>query len=116
MYQVTRERVERGLKHEADRLLPGQVGELAVIEYGDVRPAFVGESNGRKFRHGAGHELFPGAGIESPRPTGMLPGLEHDLAVIEYGDHPVVEPDKVKRPVLAAAQLGQRDEPPLRGR
>ena len=35
MDQATRERVERELRHEADRLLPGQVREVSVIEYGD---------------------------------------------------------------------------------
>ena len=35
MDQVTKERVQRELKEEADKLLPGGVREVAVLEYGD---------------------------------------------------------------------------------
>jgi hypothetical protein len=35
MDQVTKERVQRELKEEAGKLLPGEVREVAVLEYGD---------------------------------------------------------------------------------
>ena len=35
MDQATKERVQRELKEEADKLLPGGVREVAVLEYGD---------------------------------------------------------------------------------
>ena len=35
MDQVTKERVQRELKAEADKLVPGGVREVAVLEYGD---------------------------------------------------------------------------------
>jgi hypothetical protein len=61
MDQVTKERVQRELKQEADKLL--------------------------------------GAGVRQ-------------VAVLEYGDDPIVEPGEVMVRVLTAAQPGARDEPP----
>ena len=63
MDQVTKERVQRELKQEADKLLPGAVRELAVLE---------------------------------------------------YGDDPMVEPGEVMVRVLTTEQPGERDEPPKR--
>jgi len=61
MDQVTKERVQRELKEEAGKLLPGEVREVAVLE---------------------------------------------------YGDDPMVEPGEVMVRVLTAEQPGERDEPP----
>jgi hypothetical protein len=61
MDQVTKERVQRELKEEAGKLLPGGVREVAVLE---------------------------------------------------YGDDPMVEPGEVMVRVLTAEQPGERDEPP----
>jgi hypothetical protein len=61
MDQATKERVQRELKEEADKLLPGGVREVAVLE---------------------------------------------------YGDDPMVEPGEVMVRVLTADQPGERDEPP----
>jgi hypothetical protein len=61
MDQVTKERVQRELKQEAGRLLPGEVREVAVLE---------------------------------------------------YGDDPMVEPGEVMVRVLTAGQPGDPDEPP----
>jgi hypothetical protein len=61
MDQVTKERVERELKEEAGKSLPGEVREVAVLE---------------------------------------------------YGDDPMVEPGEVMVRVLTAEQPGDRDEPP----
>jgi hypothetical protein len=61
MDQVTKERVERELKEEAGKSLPGEVREVAVLE---------------------------------------------------YGDDPMVEPGEVMVRVLTAEQPGERDEPP----
>jgi hypothetical protein len=61
MDQVTKERVQRELKEEAAKLLPGGVREVAVLE---------------------------------------------------YGDDPVVEPGEVMVRVLIAEPPGERDEPP----
>lgn len=61
MDQVTKERVQRELKEEADKLLPGGVREVAVLE---------------------------------------------------YGDDPMVEPGEVMVRVLTAGQAGEREEPP----
>jgi hypothetical protein len=63
MDQVKKERVQRELKQEADKLLPGGVREVAVLE---------------------------------------------------YGDDPMVEPGEVMVRVLTAEQPGERDEPPKR--
>jgi hypothetical protein len=61
MDQVTKERVQRELKEEADKLLPGGVREVAVLE---------------------------------------------------HGDDPMVEPGEVMVRVLIAEQPGESDEPP----
>jgi hypothetical protein len=61
MDQVTKERAARELKEEADKVLPGEVREVAVLE---------------------------------------------------YGDDPMVEPGEVMVRVLTAEQPGDRDEPP----
>src|ERR1700683_2949742 len=61
MDQVTKERVQRELKEEAGKLLPGGVREVAVLE---------------------------------------------------YGDDPMVEPGEVMVRVLTAEEPGERDEPP----
>jgi hypothetical protein len=61
MDQVMKERVQRELKEEADKLLPGGVREVAVLE---------------------------------------------------YGEDPMVEPGEVMVRVLTVEQPGERDEPP----
>ncbi len=61
MDQVTKERVQRELKEEADKLFPGGVREVAVLE---------------------------------------------------YGDDPLVEPGEVMVRVLTAERPGERDKPP----
>lgn len=42
----------------------------------------------------------------------LLPGGVREVAVLEYGDDPMVEPGEVMVRVLTAGQPGERDEPP----
>jgi hypothetical protein len=42
----------------------------------------------------------------------LLPGGVREVAVLEYGDDPLVEPGEVMVRVLTAGQPGERDEPP----
>ncbi len=42
----------------------------------------------------------------------LLPGGAREVAVLEYGDDPMVEPGEVMVRVLTAEQPGGRDEPP----
>jgi hypothetical protein len=42
----------------------------------------------------------------------LLPGGVREVAVLEYGDDPMVEPGEVMVRVLTADQPGERDEPP----
>jgi hypothetical protein len=42
----------------------------------------------------------------------LLPGGVREVAVLEYGDDPMVEPGEVMVRVLTAEQPGERDEPP----
>jgi hypothetical protein len=42
----------------------------------------------------------------------LLRGGVREVAVLEYGDDPLVEPGEVMVRVLTAEQTGERDEPP----
>jgi hypothetical protein len=74
MDQATKERVQRELKQEADKLFPGGVREVAVLEYGDDPVVEPGEVMLRVLTADQ-----PGAGDERPRQEAMRQ-FRHEVA------------------------------------
>ena len=74
MDQVTKERVQRELKEEAGKLLPGTVREVAVLEYGDDPMVEPGEVMVRVLT-----AEQPGAGDEPPKHEAMKQ-FRHEVA------------------------------------
>lgn len=74
MDQVTKERVQRELKQEADKLLPGGVREVAVLEHGDDPIVEPGEVMVRVLTAGQ-----PGEGDEPPKQE-AIKQLRHEIA------------------------------------
>jgi hypothetical protein len=72
--QVTKERVQRELKEAADKLLPGGVREVAVLEYGDDPMVEPGEVMVRVLT-----AEEPGERDERPRREAMK-RLRHEVA------------------------------------
>jgi hypothetical protein len=74
MDQGAKERVQRELKEEADKLLPGGVREVAVLEYGDDPTVEPGEVMVRVLTAGQ-----PGQRGEPPKQDAMKQ-LRHEIA------------------------------------
>jgi hypothetical protein len=74
MDQATKERVQQELKEEADKLLPGGVREVAVLEYGDDPTVEPGEVMVRVVTVG-----LPGETDEAPHQEAMK-RLRHEIA------------------------------------
>jgi hypothetical protein len=74
MDQATKERMQRELKEEADKLLPGGVREVTLLEYGDDPMVEPGEMMVRVLT-----AEQPGEGDELPRKEAMKQ-FRHEIA------------------------------------